>query len=355
MEGFSNYVDRQKNRTIHHPMLSQSVERSNGAFSFVISADTQLGMADRNFAPTFREIEYSKRAIKAINSISPRPLFCCVCGDLVDMNPDMFAGKEKPNGDKWTREECETVQRKQFDAFQETWNNLHPDIALVCLCGNHDVGNQPTETSIKRFTDRFGDDYLSFWANHTFHIVINSSLISDPEGAQDRYNRQFSWLTEQLEFATKNKASHIFVHGHHPWFLYDSKDDETQLQGRIYAWPPEWGDKPNDFNGFPESYFPIPRERRLPYLDLFEKYRVSACFAGHFHQNLVSKTEFGTEMIITGPLSLVLPSSGNKSCDEPFSLGFRLVSIGNNENGIKPSFTHQFIPLDDTVVNNVKD
>jgi hypothetical protein len=28
----------------------------------------------------------------------------------------------------------------QFSDFKDTFDKLHPDIAIVCLCGNHDIG-----------------------------------------------------------------------------------------------------------------------------------------------------------------------------------------------------------------------
>ena len=32
-------------------------------------------------------------------------------------------------------------------------------IPLVCVCGNHDVGNTPTRATVALFRSRFGDDY----------------------------------------------------------------------------------------------------------------------------------------------------------------------------------------------------
>jgi serine/threonine-protein phosphatase CPPED1 len=99
-----------------------------------------------------QEIDYSYSAIEKINSLDPRPLFCCVCGDLVDMTSLIFAGtakyhmqQQQQKEELWTEEECDQLQEAQYTDFKRVWSLLHPDIALVCLCGNHDVGNRPTK------------------------------------------------------------------------------------------------------------------------------------------------------------------------------------------------------------------
>jgi hypothetical protein len=90
---------------------------------------------------------------------------------------------------------------------------------------------------------------------------------------------------------------------------------------------------------FKDSYFNIPLENRKFVLSLFRKHNVKACFSGHFHQNLVSKTSWGMDMIITGPLSLVLKSNGKPKSTEPDLNGMRVVEVGDMD------YTHRFVPL----------
>lgn len=322
--------------------------------------------------------------------MNPRPLFCCVCGDLVDMTANVYEKQPKPptagtttidhphdNTRYWTEDECDRLQDEQNKVFQTLWNALHPSIALVCVCGNHDVGNRPTPATIQRFQYWYGDDYLAFWSNDAYNIVLNSSLISQPTHAPELYQAQWEWLQQQLEYATQppRKASHVFIFTHHPWFLYDDMEDEEQLEGKLLDWPVTWGPKPDNFAGFPESYFPIPKRQRIPYLELFAKHQVTACFAGHFHQNLITTgNKFGIPMIITGPLSVVLPSTGNTQTTEPFTRGFRLVQVhrdreeqerqdgsGHATNLVNAgeqwqsgrNFSHRYIPIDDTPSSTV--
>ena len=121
------------------------------SFIFIQAADTQFGLID-NWAGNPEEtrvweedINLSKKAIEHANKMVPKPKFFIVCGDLIDAFPE-----------KMHRE----AQEKDFkDVFQE----LDSDIPLVCVCGNHDVGNAPTKESLRKYRSDFGDDYFTFW------------------------------------------------------------------------------------------------------------------------------------------------------------------------------------------------
>lgn len=76
-------------------------------------------------------------------------------------------------------------------------------------------------------------------------------------------------------------------------------------------------------------------------LVLFKEYGVTACFSGHFHQNVVAKASWGMDMIVTGPLSMLLTSTIHESLSlEPHTVGMRIVDV--DENG----FRHKFVPLE---------
>jgi len=108
-------------------------------------------------------------------------------------------------------------------------------------------------------------------------------------------------------------------------------------------YPVEWGPPPaNGPTGFPDSYFPIPLERRRKVMHLFEQYTVTAAFSGHFHQNLISKSSFGMDMIVTSSLSLVFESTGiPKDFDEPRNKrGLRIVNVKDDG-----TFQHRFVSL----------
>ncbi|KAL7558158.1 hypothetical protein ACA910_016213 [Epithemia clementina (nom. ined.)] len=351
------FSNAQKDRSFYHPLFPQpnrhnsnndydgsssmitTTDPPHETYCFVVAADTQLGMTHGN-TDWEKEKEYSRAAVEYMNQMNKRPLFCCVCGDLVDMTAEIYASRGvkdikdegKIEEKKWTREECDRIQDQQNADFQTIWSDLHPDIALVCVCGNHDVGNRPTPASIERFRSAFGDDYFSFWVKDSYNIIVNTSLFSDSGNAPELFQEQWDWLEDRLRYAAQQPARHIFVFGHHPWFLYHEDEDEADMKG--------FSPNPSGGPDVKDSYFVIPRTVRRKVLALFAKYKVTAALAGHFHQNLVSKTSFGMHMIVTSSLSMVLQSTGiPKEFHEPRTRGIRIFDV----NGDK--FAHQFITI----------
>lgn len=287
-----------------------------------------------------QEIEISRKCVEQINAMEgeDRPLFVCVCGDLVDTESS-FSGaiaswKKVMKG--WERN---LVYEQQVNDFKRVWSQLHPDIALVCLCGNHDVGNRPTKASIEHWTSSFGDDYLSFWANGTFNLCLNNCLFSNPTGAPDLFDELCNWMEEKLAYARENDASHIFVYGHFPWFLKHEEEADDALTSHSAA-PEGWGPPGTKFE---DGYFTIPLEYRKIAMAMFKKYDVTACFSGHFHQNVTAKSSWGMPMIVTGPLSMNLYSSISHELanGEVNGIGMRIVDVGE-----RGEFKHEWTLLD---------
>ncbi len=192
------------------------------------------------------------------------------------------------------------------------------------------TGNRPTPKSIEKYRDAFGDEYLAFWVNGTYNIALNNVLFTNPDGAKEIFLKQLDWLAERLEYANRHKAAQIYVFGHHPWFLYhEDEDDDDFVENLGSAFPKEWDDGTGRFDNavFPDSYFSVPKEYRRMAMDLFKRYNVNASFSGHFHQNLVSRTSFGMDMIVTGPLSMVFDSAGKPVQQEINGRGIRVVEV----------------------------
>ena len=51
--------------------------------------------------------------------------------------------------------------RQEAD-LKKVFESLDPGIPMLCVCGNHDIGNSPTHQTIERYTQNFGDDYFYF-------------------------------------------------------------------------------------------------------------------------------------------------------------------------------------------------
>jgi serine/threonine-protein phosphatase CPPED1 len=309
---------------------NEAAKSSSTPFTFVIGADTQLGINSRN-KEWQTEIEYSKQAVKHINALKPRPAFVTMCGDLVDMEAEMFIGV----GDYKTREQCDKVQEQQWDDYSAVWSKVHADIPVLCLCGNHDVGNRPTPQSIQRFKSKFGDDYFAFWYKGCYFINLNTNIHNDKTFCPELFDEQNDWLEERLVYARKQSSTRrIFLFGHHPWFLFNEHEELADLKGRNYF--------PSGDGGFiPDAYFSISRPNRQRVMELCKKHRVDACFAGHFHQNWIGETTWGMSMITTGAICNWLLESTAKDMNEPGNAttagGIRLVTINDS---LPKGFSH---------------
>lgn len=216
-------------------------------FFFMQLADSQLGMAETfdNQPPGWaREEAMLRRAISEINRL--RPAFAIVCGDLVNDYPCSDGS------------ESELRQRQTFD-FQLACESVDPAIPLVCVCGNHDVGNRPTPASITAYKRAFGDDYFSFTIDGVKCIVLNSQLLKDGTCAEKAASEQWRWLKEELKSADTVSARHVLCFCHVPPFI--NAPDE------------------------PSAYFNLEVGVREELLSLLARHRVSGCFCGHYHRN----------------------------------------------------------------------
>lgn len=301
-------------------------------FTFVVGADTQFGILTKSKNWDV-EKAYSEKAVTHINSMVPKPAFAIICGDLVDMEPMMFEGKFG------TKQECLDVQSSQYADFEQIWSHLDPEIPLLCLCGNHDVGNRPTVESIDRFKNRFGDDYLGFWCRGCYMISLNSNTYFDSTDTTDLHEQQKQFLQERLEYATAHNARRIFLFTHHPWFLFDDNEDATALTG-LNLIP---GQDSGGEEFISDSYFPICKEERLPVMELCRKHNVTCCFAGHYHQNLVSRTSWGMQMIVTAALCGWNIESSSKDREKVENLnpglGVRVVNVSDS---LPEGFVHHY-------------
>ncbi|QEG39872.1 metallophosphoesterase [Roseimaritima ulvae] len=253
-------------------------------FFFMQLADPQYGMFSGNKGFE-KEAALTQQAVEHINRL--RPWFVIVCGDLTNATPK------------------QARYRDQVAQYHQDFSQIDADIPLVCVCGNHDVGNRPTSESIAHYQENFGDDYFSFWVGGVFNIVLNSSVLKDPTDAADVLAAQQTWLEQQLQTARNADAKHILLFQHHPLFL--SQPDE------------------------PDQYFNIPLQRRTPLIEQLQRAGVRAVFAGHYHRNAYG-TAGEMEMVTTGPVGKPLGKDPS---------GFRIVKV------YESNLQHQYWALED--------
>ncbi|WP_442509268.1 metallophosphoesterase [Novipirellula sp. SH528] len=263
------------------PQQEQTWQRP---FFFMQLADTQYGMFTGNKGFE-QEVALVQQAVEHINRLRPR--FVIVCGDLTNATPNQ------------PRYETQVTQ------FHHDFSKVDAEIPLVCVCGNHDVGNRPTQESIASYQENFGDDYFSFWVGGVYNIVLNSSVLKDPSGAAEVLTAQQAWLDQQLQDAKIAKPKHILLFQHHPFFLEQEEE--------------------------PDQYFNIPLERRTPLLQQLKQADVRAAFAGHYHRNAYGRAG-AMEMITTGPVGRPLGRDPS---------GFRIVIVDETK------IQHQYWAMDD--------
>lgn len=262
----------------------------SGAFHFIQAADSQFGMIDsyihKRTEPGWNEeIELCENLVKKCNQMEPKPKFIVICGDLVDSRPNTDIG------------------RLQVVDFKRIFAKLDCNIPLVCVCGNHDVGDEPTIDGIQEYKQAFGDDYFFFTLNEVLFIVINSQFYQHRDFVEDYASKQDEWLESMLAKCKLFKYSIVFEHI--PWFLehFDEEDD----------------------------YFNIKKAVRLKWLRKFNEAGVTKIMCGHYHRNAGGWYE---------NMELVVTSAIGAQCGNDKS-GIRIVKV------LEESIEHQYYAMQD--------
>jgi 3',5'-cyclic AMP phosphodiesterase CpdA len=221
-----------------------------------------------------------RAAIDAVNALDPS--FVVIGGDMID----------------------DASSQEQLDELLRISAHLNPSIQVHWVPGNHDIAPDsvaPTNESIDRYRQVFGPDFYSFGANGTRFIVMNTVVFDQPQNVPDHLEHQFAFLEEELNGA--EGADHIVLFGHHPLFVDNANEAD--------------------------SYWNIPRERRVRLLRLIHEHGVEIAFAGHLHRNAEARDGDFT-MVTSGPVGYPLGYD---------SSGLRVVDIEPDR------ITHEYHPL----------
>jgi len=123
------------------------------------------------------------------------------------------------------------IRAAQIKDLKSVLTELNPIIKLVCICGNHDVGDIPTVQSINAYKQEFGDDYFSLWVNGCKFICLNSQIYFDSSLIPDLKVAQDKWLDDELAKDT-NEFKHLIVFQHIPLFL-EKADEPSDIYFNI--------------------------------------------------------------------------------------------------------------------------
>lgn len=252
----------------------------NKPFYFIQMADPQLGFKTKGTSWEYEEANF-KQAIEHANRLKPD--FVLICGDLIN-NPDV---------------------QPQIDRFLELMNSFSTDFPVYLVAGNHDIKPDFGPEEIRLYKKWFGEDYYAFSHKGCRFIVIDTTLIRDPDKCPEYVSEMKAWMVNELKTAREKGYAQTLMVGHHPWFLNET-DEENE-------------------------YFNMPKTLRLEYLDLFRQHGVEYIFAGHYHRNKVVKDD-GLEMITSGPIG---PSLGKDPS------GIRIVKVHRDH------IEHKYYGLED--------
>uniref|UniRef100_A0A8D8M709 Serine/threonine-protein phosphatase CPPED1 n=1 Tax=Cacopsylla melanoneura TaxID=428564 RepID=A0A8D8M709_9HEMI len=254
----------------------------SGDFSFVVGADSQFGMMAKYQVPPKEgntwdeEIRLSTKLVSELNAMPSKPRFFVVCGDLTDMFPEADID----------------VKNRQIADFKRIFSKLDKEIKLICVCGNHDVGNTPTVDSVNRYRSSYGSDYFSFLCGGVQFIVLNSQYYKDPTHIPELYKAQNQWLDQLLD-QVKVEGTRTVVFQHIPWFV-EEVDEE-------------------------DEYFNVDKEERKRMLEKLYTAGVRHIYCGHLHKNTLA-TYKDMKLIITSAIGQQL---GNDKS------GYRVVQWSN--------------------------
>jgi len=262
--------------------MNRRLEREwAGGFTFIQAADTQFGMQESYVEKKQefgweQEVSWSRTLVQHVNTMQPRPRFMVICGDLLDAWPQ-------------TQADIRSEQEKDFKkVFQ------HLQIPCVCVCGNHDIGNQPSMESVSQYRSSFGDDFFSFWCGGVYFLVINSQYYEDSSKVPELAIEQELWLEQQLKKIRKRKPKHAVVFQHIPLFLRDPDEEK--------------------------EYFNFNKDLRFKLLNKFYDAGIRHIFSGHYHRNAGGMYK-DLQMVVTSAVGAQL--GADKS-------GFRVVQVSED-------------------------
>jgi 3',5'-cyclic AMP phosphodiesterase CpdA len=266
----------------------------NPKFTFAVIADTHVNQHEDHSSSVYHSSRLAnartRHVIEEINRLSPA--FVIHLGDLVNPVPNQHTYTEAA------------------EQFLSLASALHPPLHLVA--GNHDVGDKPlewmpaptvTDDYIALYEGFFGSHYYSFEFDDCHFAIINAQILNS---GLDCEGRQRDWLEADLNQSADKR---VFVCTHYP--PYVASPDE------------------------PSSYDNIDEPGRSWLLDLLEKHKVEALFAGHVH-NFFYDRYAGTDCYVLpstafvrheyAELSRVSPGPENGRNDGP-KLGYFVVRV----------------------------
>jgi len=293
-------------------------------FFFVQMADTQFGMAPGGTKGLEAEEAMCNVAVDHINRL--KPAFAIVCGDMTNAYPENSSTPLY-------------LQHAEKDSFKRVFSRVDESIPLLCVCGNHDIGDRPNSKTLNIYKKRWGDDYYSFWFGAVKFLVINTQVYKALEKepyAEDLLMMRKAhdeWLDKELKATEEENPAHLVILSHIPPYI-EAPDEE-------------------------DGYFNLESATRQELVTKCKAKGASKWLCGHYHRNSCACDADGKfEMVVTGAVGcnfktrpgsdrqarVNLAGEGRKFLTPEMS-GFRIVKIRQD------SIDHRLYCLSDMPAN----
>jgi serine/threonine-protein phosphatase CPPED1 len=158
------------------------------------------------YAPTRgleREEELFSETVAAVNRIKPG--FLAVCGDMVQ---------------KWD----DVAQAGSIKEIADT-----AEVPVYWVPGNHDVAEDavtPTLRAVETYRKTFGPDFYSFDVNATRFVVLNSTVLLNPDAIPGEFSANIAFLKDSIQTMASAGNERCTILSHHPWFLERADENE---------------------------------------------------------------------------------------------------------------------------------
>ncbi|KAF6214028.1 hypothetical protein GE061_011757 [Apolygus lucorum] len=294
-EGRASFVFVPDNKRIADPAKIQ--RRLSDAniypFTFVVGADTQFGLIAKTKKTDLNNWDADRtlfsKCIDKINTLQPKPKFFVILGDMCDSPP--------------TGSNEYAMRRNQERDFFTTLDTLDDDIYFVAVSGEHDLGDDPTHSSMNRYRLSFGQEFFDFSVAGVRFLVLTSQYYKSNTHVASFAEDQERWLDEKLKEGNSGPHGPI-VFMHVPPFVKELGEPDT---------------KDN-----------LAKAKREKLLKKLADGGVKHIFCGHLHKN-VTLTHNHMAMVITTAIGQQMGS--DKS-------GFRVVTVHTDK------IEHTFTPIE---------
>jgi len=108
--------------------------------------------------------------------------------------------------------DTEKIREEQYKDFVKVFEELDPEVKLVCVCGNHDIGNIPTSHSLNVYRSQFGSDFFSFWVGGVKFVVLNSQYFEAPTALPEQTAKQMQFLQNIADPSAKHIGKIYMLH-----------------------------------------------------------------------------------------------------------------------------------------------